>query len=125
MSFQIFLGAEQQARVEMMRLDFLVWKDKSSKQMEEHMRRIKSFSPLCNSPASKSPPITPAPPAPPSVVDLCRSVHQQPLSPQMHRPPHIRPSFHRLSVKHRIKQPLWSSSSPPQPHIQKSPNSGF
>jgi hypothetical protein len=43
MSFQIFLGAGQQARLEKMRLDYLVWKDKSSKQMEEHMRRIKAL----------------------------------------------------------------------------------
>jgi hypothetical protein len=52
MSFKIFLGAEQQARLEKMRLDFLVWKDKFSKQMEERP-----------SPASQSPPITPTPPA--------------------------------------------------------------
>jgi hypothetical protein len=83
-----------------MRLDFLVWKDNSSKQMEEQMRRIKSFSPPRTSPVSQSPPITPTPPAPPLVVERCRSVHQQPLSSQMHRPPYIRHSFHRLVVKH-------------------------
>jgi hypothetical protein len=65
MSFQIFLSAEQQARLEKMRLDFLVWKDKFSKQIEKRP-----------SPASQSPPIKPTPLAPPSVVDLYRSVHQ-------------------------------------------------
>jgi hypothetical protein len=35
MPFQIFLGAEQLARLEKIRLDFLVWKDKFSKHMEE------------------------------------------------------------------------------------------
>jgi hypothetical protein len=112
MPFQIFLGVEQQARLEKMQLDFLVWKDKFSKQMEEHMRRIKSFSPPCPSSASQSLPITPIPPAPPSVVDLCCSVHQQPPLSQMHQPPHIRRSFHRLALKHRIKQPIWFPRQP-------------
>jgi len=113
MSFQIFLGAEQQARLEKMRLDFLVWKNKSSKQMEGHMR---SFSLPRTCPASQSLPITPTPPAPPSVVDMCRSVHQQPPSSQMHRPPHIRCSFHRLVAKHRIKQLLWFPCQPRVAH---------
>jgi hypothetical protein len=119
MSFQIFLGAKQQARLEKMRLDFLVWKDKSSKQMEEHMRRIKNFSPPHTFPASQSPPITPTPPAPSSVVDLCRSVHQQPLSSQMYRSPHIRRSFHRLAIKHRIKQLLWFPCQPRVAHSSR------
>jgi hypothetical protein len=112
MSFQIFLGAEQQAGLEKMRLDFLVWKDKSSKHMEEHVRRIKSFFLLRTSPAGQSLPITPTPPTPPLVVDLCRLVHQQQPSSQMHRPPHIRHSFYRLAVTHRIKQPLWFPCQP-------------
>jgi hypothetical protein len=58
MSFQIFLNEEQQARLEKMRsTKFLTCKDKSSKLMEEHMRRIKSSSPPRTSPASQSLPI--------------------------------------------------------------------
>jgi hypothetical protein len=46
-----------------MRSEFLVWKEKANKKMEEHMRKIESFSPPCPAPASQSLPIMPTPPA--------------------------------------------------------------
>jgi hypothetical protein len=63
MSFQIFLSAEQQARLEKMQSEFFTRNEKFTKKMEEHMRKIKSLSPPCPSPTSQSPPITPTPPA--------------------------------------------------------------
>jgi hypothetical protein len=59
MSFQIFLSAEQQARLEKMWSEFLAWNEKFTKKREEHMRKIKSLSPPRASQASQSLPITP------------------------------------------------------------------
>jgi hypothetical protein len=57
MSSQLFWNEEEQARLEKMRSEFLVWKDESSKRMEELMKRIKSFSPPRTSPTSQAPPM--------------------------------------------------------------------
>jgi hypothetical protein len=54
MFFQFFLSVEQQAKIENTWLEFLVWKEKSNKKMEEHIRKIVSFSPPCPFPASQS-----------------------------------------------------------------------
>jgi hypothetical protein len=59
MSFQIFLSAEQQAKLEKMRSGFLAWNVKFTKKMEEHMRKIKSWFPPRPSPTSQSLLITP------------------------------------------------------------------
>jgi hypothetical protein len=58
MSFQSFWNEEKQARLEKMRSEFLVWKDESSKRMEEIRKRIESFSPPRTSPTSQSLPKT-------------------------------------------------------------------
>jgi hypothetical protein len=63
MSFQFFWNEEDQAKIEKMRSEFLVWKEKANKKMEEHMRKIESFSPPCPAPASQSLLITPTPSA--------------------------------------------------------------
>jgi hypothetical protein len=46
-----------------MRSEFLGWNEKVYKKIEEHMRKLESFSLSCPSPASQSLPITPTPPA--------------------------------------------------------------
>jgi hypothetical protein len=46
-----------------MRLEFMAWNEKFTKKMEEHMRIIESFSPLCSALVSQSSPITPQPAA--------------------------------------------------------------
>jgi hypothetical protein len=63
MSSQFSWNEEEQAMLEKTRSEFLVWKDESSKWMEELMKRIKSFSPPRTSPTSQAPPIQPTPPA--------------------------------------------------------------
>jgi hypothetical protein len=47
MSFQFFWNEADRAKIEKMRLQFLVWNEKVNKKMEEHMRKIESFSPPC------------------------------------------------------------------------------
>jgi hypothetical protein len=42
-----------------MQSEFIAWKEKSNKKMEEHMRKIESFSIPSPAPASQSLPITP------------------------------------------------------------------
>ena len=61
MSFQIFLSAEQHARLQKMRLDFLAWDEKFTKKMEENMRKIESFSLPHSSHARESPPLVTTP----------------------------------------------------------------
>jgi hypothetical protein len=46
-----------------MQSEFFAWKEKINKMMEEHMRKLESFSPPCLSPASRSLPKMLTPPA--------------------------------------------------------------
>jgi exonuclease VII small subunit len=49
-----FWNEEERARLDKMGAKFLAYKEEASKQMEEIMKRIESFSPPCTSPASQS-----------------------------------------------------------------------
>jgi hypothetical protein len=49
-----FWNEEERARLDKMQSKFLAYKEEVSKQMEEIMKRIESFSPPCTSPASQS-----------------------------------------------------------------------
>jgi len=58
MSSRFFRNEEERARWEKLWLEFLAWKEESSKRMEEIRKRIESFYPPRTSPTSQSLPIT-------------------------------------------------------------------
>jgi hypothetical protein len=62
-SFKFFWNEDERAKIEKIQLEFIMWKEKSNKKIEEHMRKIESFSTPSPAPASQSFPITPAPQA--------------------------------------------------------------
>jgi hypothetical protein len=62
-SFKFFWNEDEQAKIEKMQSEFIVWKEKFNKKMEEHMRKIESFYTPSPAPASQSLPITPTPQA--------------------------------------------------------------
>jgi galactokinase len=60
-SFKFLWNEDERAKIEKMQSEFIVWKEKSNKKMEEHMRNIESFYTPSPAPASQSLPITPTP----------------------------------------------------------------
>jgi cob(I)alamin adenosyltransferase len=63
MSVNLYFTAKVCARIKKMQSKFMAWNEKFIEKMEEHMRKIKSFSLPCSAPVSQSFPITPQPTA--------------------------------------------------------------